>query len=161
MFVVKPKGAYMLLCQHGAVFCHTKKACHHTERESSTVMPKGTSKLSCKKGPINLNGRWSLWIKDMCRCMVWAAMCHMLSRIPKVIDNDIKRKPYGWQVCEERLLELWPQPYHPRPQVKGDAARVTTRVVCPHAPVNHMVFFLCHGFIKFMYINKIFMKTRL
>ncbi len=24
-----------------------------------------------------------------------------------------------------------------------------------------MVFFLCHGFIKFMYINKILMKTRL
>ncbi len=50
-----------------------------------------------------------------------------------------KKKTYGWQVCEEGLLELWPQPYHPRPQV----------------------FFLCHGFIKFMYINKILMKTRL
>ncbi len=25
---------------------------------------------------------------------------------------------------------------------------------------NHTVFFLCHGFIKFMYINKILMKTR-
>ncbi len=38
---------------------------------------------------------------------------------------------------------------------------VTTRVVRPHAPVNHMVFFLCHGFIKFMYINKTLMTTRL
>ncbi len=74
---------------------------------------------------------------------------------------DIKRKPSGWQVCEERFLELLPRPYHPRPEVEGDAAGVITRGVCPHAPVNHMVFFLCHGFIKFMYINKILMKTRL
>ncbi len=22
-------------------------------------------------------------------------------------EVDIKRKPYGWQVCEEGLLELW------------------------------------------------------
>ncbi len=41
-------------------------------------------------------------------------------------------------MCEERLLELWPQLYHPRLQV-----------------------FLCNGFIKFTYINKILMKTRL
>ncbi len=77
------------------------------------------------------------------------------------IYTGIKRKPYGWQVSEERLLELWPQPYHPRPQVESDAAGVTTRGVHPHAPVNHIVFFLCHGFIKFMYVNKISMKTRL
>ncbi len=31
----------------------------------------------------------------------------------------------------------------------------------PHAPVNHTVVFLCHGFIKCMYINEILMKTRL
>ncbi len=47
------------------------------------------------------------------------------------------------------------------PSHMGDVAEVTTRGVCPHATVNHMVFFLCHGFIKFMYINKILMKTRL
>ncbi len=34
-----------------------------------------------------------------------------------------------------------------------DAAPVTMREVCPRAPVNHMVFFLCHGLIKFKYIN--------
>ncbi len=72
-----------------------------------------------------------------------------------------KRKPYSWQVYEEGLLELWPQPYHPRPQVEGDVAGVTTRGVGPHAPVNHTVFFLCHGFIKCLYINKILMKTSL
>ncbi len=72
-----------------------------------------------------------------------------------------KRKPYGWQECEEGLLDLWPQPYHPRRQFEGDVAGVTTRGVRPHAPVNHMVFFLCNGSIKFMYINKIVMKTRL
>ncbi len=44
---------------------------------------------------------------------------------------------------------------------EGDAAGVTTRGVRPHAPVNYMVFFLCHGFIKFMYINKILMKARI
>ncbi len=43
----------------------------------------------------------------------------------------------------------------------GDTAGVTMRGVRPHAPVNHTVFFLCHGFIKFMYINKILMKIRL
>ncbi len=48
-----------------------------------------------------------------------------------------------------------------RPKVQGDAAGVKTRGVLPHTPVNHMVFFLCHGFIKFMYINKILMKTTL
>ncbi len=74
---------------------------------------------------------------------------------------DIKGEPYGWQVCGEGLLELWPQPYHPRLQVEGDAAGVTMRGVRRHAPVNHTVFFLCHGFIKFMNINKILMKTRL
>ncbi len=36
-----------------------------------------------------------------------------------------------------------------------------SRGVRPYAPFNHMVFFLCHGFIKFIYINKIVMKTRL
>ncbi len=55
-------------------------------------------------------------------------------------NHGIKRKPYGWQVHEEGLLELWPQPYHPRPQVKGDTAGVTTRGVLPHTPVNHTVF---------------------
>ncbi len=35
------------------------------------------------------------------------------------------------------------------------------RGVHPYARVNHTVFFSCHGFIKFMYINKILMKTRL
>ncbi len=54
-----------------------------------------------------------------------------------------------------------PQPYHQRPLVEGDAAGVTTRGFHLHAPVNHMVFFLCHGFIKYIYINKILMKTRL
>ncbi len=73
----------------------------------------------------------------------------------------LKRKPYGWQVCEDGLLEFWPQLYHQIPQVEGDAAGATMRGVCPHAPVNHTVFFLCHGFNKFMYINKILMKTRL
>ncbi len=29
------------------------------------------------------------------------------------------------------------------------------------APVNHMVYFLCHGFIIFIYINKILMKAAL
>ncbi len=72
-----------------------------------------------------------------------------------------KRKLYGWQVCEEGLCKLWRQPYHPRPQVECDAARVSMRGVRPHAPVNHIVFFLCHGFIKFMYISKILMKTSL
>ncbi len=66
-----------------------------------------------------------------------------------------KRKPYGWQMCEEGLLELWPQLYHPRLQVEGDVAGVTMRGVRLHAPVNLTVFFLWHGFIKFMYINKI------
>ncbi len=64
-------------------------------------------------------------------------------------------------MCVDRLLELLPQLYHPRPQVLGDAAGFTMRGVCPHAPVNHTVFFLCHAFIKFMYINKILMETRL
>ncbi len=64
-------------------------------------------------------------------------------------------------LCEESLLELWRQPYHLRPQVEGYAAGVTTRGVCPHAHVNYMVFFLCHCFIKFMFINKILMKTRI
>ncbi len=72
-----------------------------------------------------------------------------------------KRKPYGWLMCEEGLLELWPHLYHQRPQVEGDAAGVTTRGVHPRAPVYNTIFFLCHGFIKFMYINKILMKTRL
>ncbi len=71
------------------------------------------------------------------------------------VRHDLKRKPYGWQVCDEGLLELWPLSYHPRLQVEGDAVGVTMWVV------NHMVFFLYHGFIKFMYINKILMKTRL
>ncbi len=66
-----------------------------------------------------------------------------------------KRKPYGWQVCKKGLLSLWPQLYHPRPAVSGDAAGVTTRGVRPLVPVNHMLFFLCHGFIKFMYIKTI------
>ncbi len=70
----------------------------------------------------------------------------------------VLRENYGWQVCEERLLELWPQPYHPTPQVEGDAAGVTTRGVRPRLPVNHTFFFLCHGFIKFMYINKYLWK---
>ncbi len=87
--------------------------------------------------------------------------------IPYFYRNDYKeggrgkRKPYGWQVCEEGLFELWPQPYHLRPHGESDAAGVTTRGVRPHAAVNHMVFFLCHCFIKFMYVNKILMKTRL
>ncbi len=72
-----------------------------------------------------------------------------------------KRKLYGWQVYEERLLELWPQAYYPRLQVEGDVAGATTRGVCPHAPVNIMVFFLCYSFIKIMYINKILRKTSL
>ncbi len=46
-------------------------------------------------------------------------------------------------------------------KVEGDATGVTVRGVCPHAPVNCTVFFLCHGFIKFVYKNKILMKTRL
>ncbi len=45
--------------------------------------------------------------------------------------------------------------------IKWYSSGVTTRGVRPHAPVNHAVFFLCHGFNKFMYINKILMKTRL
>ncbi len=49
------------------------------------------------------------------------------------------------------------QQYHPRLQVKGDATGVITRGVCAHAPVIRFM----HGFIKFMYINKILMKTRL
>ncbi len=88
-------------------------------------------------------------------------LCKNNSKLFYLVRKCIKRKPYGWQVCEEGLLKLWPQPYHPRPQVEGDAAGVTTRGVRPHAPVNHTVFFLCHGFIKFMYINKILMKTRI
>ncbi len=65
------------------------------------------------------------------------------------------------QVYEEGLLKLWPQLYHRRLQVEGDAAGVTTRGVRPHAPVKHTIFFLCHSFIKCIYINKILMKTRL
>ncbi len=42
-----------------------------------------------------------------------------------------------------------------------DPSRITTRGTHPHAPVNHTVFFLCHSLIKFMYINKILMKTRI
>ncbi len=67
--------------------------------------------------------------------------------------QNIKRKPYGWQVCEEGLFELWRQPYHQRPQVDGDAAGVTMSGVRPHAPVNHTFFFLCHGFYK-IYVYK-------
>ncbi len=78
-----------------------------------------------------------------------------LIRIRVVLYPITKRKPYGWQVLVEGLLKLWAQPYHPRPQVDCDAAGVTTRGIRPHAPVNYMVLFLCHGFIKFMYINKI------
>ncbi len=37
---------------------------------------------------------------------------------------------------------------------EGDSAGITTRGVHPHAAANHTVFFLCHGFIKFMYINE-------
>ncbi len=48
-----------------------------------------------------------------------------------------------------------------KPTVSGDMAGVTTRGVLPHTPANHMVFLLCHDFIKFMYINIILMKTRL
>ncbi len=48
-----------------------------------------------------------------------------------------------------------------RPQVESDTAGVTMRGVRPHASFNHKVFFLCHGFIKIMYINKILMKRRL
>ncbi len=78
-----------------------------------------------------------------------------------MLKMGVKRKAYGRQVCEEGLLELLHQPYHRRLQVKGDAAGATMRRVHSHAPVNYMVFFLCHGFIKVMYINKILMKTRL
>ncbi len=86
---------------------------------------------------------------------------HMYQGISFIVNLvHHKRKLYGWQVCEEGLLELWPQPYHPRPQVSDDAAG-SQQGVRPNAPVNHMVFFLCHGFIKFMYINKILMNTRL
>ncbi len=46
-------------------------------------------------------------------------------------------------------------------RVVDGVAGVTTSGVCPHAPVNHMGFFLCHGFIIFMHINKILMKTTL
>ncbi len=56
-------------------------------------------------------------------------------------------------------LSCDPKAYHLRQQVEGDAAGVTTREVRPHASVNHAVFFLFHGFNKFMYINKILMKT--
>ncbi len=100
---------------------------------------------------------WGVW------GVVWESVCfvHSFKCWQFWTNPNTKRKPYGWQVCEEGLLGLWPQPYHPRPEAEGDAAGVTTRGVHPHAPVNHMVFFLCHGFIKFMYINKILMKTRL
>ncbi len=66
-------------------------------------------------------------------------------------DLDHFRK----SVCEEG-----PQLYPPRLQVEGhrDATGVTMSGVRPHAPVNHS-FLLYHGFIIFMYINKILMKT--
>ncbi len=47
-----------------------------------------------------------------------------------------------------------------RQKVKGDAAGIIMRGVRPHAPVNHTVFFLCHGFVKSMYIKKILMKNK-
>ncbi len=45
--------------------------------------------------------------------------------------------------------------------IKDDMPWVKMSGVRPHATVNHMVFFLFHGFIIFMYINKILMKTTL
>ncbi len=57
-------------------------------------------------------------------------------------------------------LSCDPSRINPRLQVEGDAAGIT-RGDCHHAPINHTVLLLCHGFIKFMYINKILMKTRL
>ncbi len=47
------------------------------------------------------------------------------------------------------------------PEIAGrDAVGIITSAVRPHAPVNHTLY-LCHGFIIYMYINKILMKTRL
>ncbi len=67
---------------------------------------------------------------------------------------------FVFYICPHK--DLWTTcGLHQRPQVEGDAAGVTTRGVSPHAPVNHTVFFLYHGFIKCMYVNKILMKTRL
>ncbi len=71
--------------------------------------------------------------------------------------SEAIRENYDQQVCEEGLHKLWPQPYHRRPQVKGDVDEVTMSQVCPHSSVNHMVFFLYHAFIIFVYINNIWL----
>ncbi len=42
-------------------------------------------------------------------------------------------------------------PWVVTPATSGDVAVVTSGV-CPHAPVNHTVFFLCHGFIIYYVI---------
>ncbi len=58
---------------------------------------------------------------------------------------DIKGKPYGWQVCGEGLLELWPQPYHPRLQVK----EIHILIMCALCfdQVNIFLHFLNHAVI--------------
>ncbi len=80
--------------------------------------------------------------------------------IDRCVRKDSSRCDPSRITRDRRLLSLWPQPYHPRPQTPAVSPETTKRGVHPHAPVNHTVFFLCHGFIKFMYINKILMKTK-
>ncbi len=64
-------------------------------------------------------------------------------------------------ICDSFEKNVVHKTHQRNTHIHGDAAGVTTRGVRPHAPVNNTVFFLCHGFINFMYINKILMKTRL
>ncbi len=76
-------------------------------------------------------------------------------------ERGYKRKPYDWQVWGKI----------PRVVIPAVSPETAVREWCgwgrsqqgvrPHAPVNYTFFFLCHGFIKLMYINKILMKTRL
>ncbi len=71
------------------------------------------------------------------------AMAHQ--KIRTFVINT-KRKPSGWQVCEEGLLELWPQLYDKRPQIDGDAAgghNERSLSLCICQPYG---FLLCHGF---------------
>ncbi len=63
--------------------------------------------------------------------------------------------------CGEAVWMMWGGCLESVGRLSGGMRLGSQRGVCPHVPVNHMVFFLCHGFIKFMYINEILMKTSL
>ncbi len=48
---------------------------------------------------------------------------------------------------------LGSQPDHNRPQVECDVTEIPTNGTLPHEPINHLVFFLCHGFIPFLLLT--------